>query len=118
MTNLNLAVLYVESVPASTAFYAGLLGQESADASPDFAMFVLQSGMRLGLWRRAAVPQAPAGVPRAGELVLISDNVDATHADWTGRGLSIAQPPIDAPFGRHFLALDPDGHRLRVMRPA
>ncbi len=30
------------------------------------------------------------------------------------RGLTIAQAPSDMDFGRTFVALDPDGHRLRV----
>ena len=31
-----------------------------------------------------------------------------------GPGASIALPPTDPDFGRSFVALDPDGHRLRV----
>ncbi len=44
--------------------------------------------------------------------------VDTTHADWSGRGLTILQRPTDMDFGRTFLAIDPDGHRLRVFAPA
>ncbi len=38
----------------------------------------------------------------------------ALHADWAGRGLPILQAPADLDFGYTFVALDPDGHRLRV----
>jgi predicted enzyme related to lactoylglutathione lyase len=50
----------------------------------------------------------------------VPDNaaVDQTHADWRERGLKVAQPPTDMEFGRTFVALDPDGHRLRVFAPA
>jgi predicted enzyme related to lactoylglutathione lyase len=44
-------------------------------------------------------------------------DVDAVHADWAARGLAIAQPPTELDFGRTFVALDPDGHRLRVFKP-
>jgi predicted enzyme related to lactoylglutathione lyase len=44
--------------------------------------------------------------------------VEATHADWSKRGLTIAQPPTRMDFGHTFVALDPDGHRLRVFAPA
>ena len=55
-----------------------------------------------------------------GELVFIVENstaVNATHADWSARGLVMAQAPVDMDFGRTFVALDPDGHRLRVCAP-
>jgi predicted enzyme related to lactoylglutathione lyase len=44
--------------------------------------------------------------------------VEALHADWQGLGVPIAQPPATLDFGRSFVALDPDGHRLRVFKPA
>ena len=40
------------------------------------------------------------------------------HEAWVSRGVTIAQAPTDLDFGRTFVALDPDGHRLRVFRPA
>ena len=39
------------------------------------------------------------------------------YRDWSLRGLPILQAPIDMDFGRTFVALDPDGHRLRVFAP-
>ena len=47
-----------------------------------------------------------------------ADAVRARHAEWTGRGLTIAQPPTELDFGHTFVALDPDGHRLRVFAPS
>jgi predicted enzyme related to lactoylglutathione lyase len=44
--------------------------------------------------------------------------VDTLHAEWSRRGLKIAQPPTSMDFGRTFVALDPDGHRLRVFARA
>jgi catechol 2,3-dioxygenase-like lactoylglutathione lyase family enzyme len=117
----NFVILYVDSPPASTAFYADLLGRPPIESSPTFAMFALESGVMLGLWARHTVQPAATGLTGSGELAFALDNPDAvhsTHADWRKRGLAIVQPPTDMDFGRTFVALDPDGHRLRVFVPA
>ena len=120
MTTPNFVILYVDSPERSGAFYASLLGREPVESSPTFAMFVLDKGFKLGLWSRHTVEPAAAAAGGGGELVLALDNalaVDATHSDWAGRGLKILQAPTDMDFGRTFVALDPDGHRLRVYWP-
>lgn len=118
MPDLSLVILYVDSPAASADFYADLLGQKPAEASSTFAMFALPSGIGLGLWSRHTVePSAQAGGGGA-EVAFTAGDIDAIHADWTARGLSIAQAPTDMEFGRTFVALDPDGHRLRVFAPA
>jgi len=43
--------------------------------------------------------------------------VERLYAAWRERGLTIEQELKTAVFGRTFVALDPDGHRLRVCRP-
>lgn len=114
MPDLSLIILYVDSPAASAAFYAGLLGQEPGEASPTFAMFTLPSGVGLGLWSRHAVEPAATAPAGGGEIAFMAEDVDAMHADWSARGLVIAQTPVDLDFGRTFVALDPDNHRLRV----
>jgi len=81
-------------------------------------MFKLPSGTGIGLWSRHTVEPGAAAAGGGGELVFITANVDAVHADWVGRGLPIAQLPTELDFGRTFVARDPDGHRLRVFAPA
>ena len=39
---------------------------------------------------------------------------DLRSPDWAKRGLEIIQRPTEMEFGLTFVALDPDGHRLRV----
>jgi predicted enzyme related to lactoylglutathione lyase len=117
MPNLSLIILYVDSLAASAAFYATLLQQEPSEASPTFAMFTRPSGIGLGLWSRHTVEPA-ASAPGGVELAFIAKDVDAVHAEWVARGMAIAQPPRDQDFGRSFVALDPDGHRLRVFAPS
>ena len=116
----NFLLLYVDNPTASSAFYKGLLDREPAEASPTFVMFALDHGLMLGLWARQGVEPAPAGAAGGGEIgipVAGRAAVDATHAAWQARGIRIAQPPTDMDFGRTFVGLDPDGHRLRVFAP-
>jgi catechol 2,3-dioxygenase-like lactoylglutathione lyase family enzyme len=119
MTDINFILLYVASPKASEAFYAGLLGRPAAESSPTFVMFAMSSGVMLGLWGRDGVAPA-ANAPGGGEIAFAVENaeaVDAQCSDWRARGLTIIQTPTDMDFGRTFVALDPDGHRLRVFAP-
>jgi catechol 2,3-dioxygenase-like lactoylglutathione lyase family enzyme len=119
MTDFNFVILYVDSPKRSETFYADLLGRPAIDSSPSFVMFALAPGVMLGLWGRAGVAPA-ANAPGGGEIaVSVADDaaLDAHHADWRARGLEIIQAPSPMDFGRTFVALDPDGHRLRVFAP-
>lgn len=117
-TTLALVILLVADPARSAAFYRDLLGLEPAEQSPTFAMFALPSGVGIGLWSAATTAPPPAGAPGAAELCFLDADVDRIHAAWAARGVRIAQAPTDMDFGRTFVALDPDGHRLRVFRPA
>ena len=117
-TNLALVILLVADPARSADFYRGVLGLEPAEQSPTFAMFALPSGVGLGLWSSATTAPPPAAAPGAAELCFLEEDVDGVHAAWVARGVRIAQAPTDLDFGRTFVALDPDGHRVRVFRPA
>ena len=112
----NILLLYVADPAISAAFYTRLLARPPVDQDPDFAMFILDSGLALGLWRRDEVAPAPASTPGACDLAfkVASDRIGPMHADWQRMGVPIALPPTDLAFGRSFVATDPDGHRLRV----
>ena len=74
----------------------------------------------LGLWSRHTVEPTVTSQAGAGEVAFtVADAaaVEATFADWKQRGLAIIQQPSRMDFGHTFLALDPDGHRLRVFAP-
>ncbi|WP_119152969.1 VOC family protein [Caldimonas tepidiphila] len=120
MSTPSFILLYVASPEASAAFYAGLLGRAPIEASPTFAMFALDKGLMLGLWERRGVEPAATAAPGGSELAWpVADDaaVEALHAAWRQRGLPIAQAPTRMDFGLTFVALDPDGHRLRVFAP-
>ena len=120
MKDFNFVILYVANAPASAEFYARLLGRSPVEASPGFAMFVTPSGLKLGLWARDTVEPKVTAANGGCELAFpVADNsaVDQIHVEWRERGLKVAQAPTDMEFGRTFVALDPDGHRLRVFAP-
>lgn len=119
MPDFRLIVLYVADVAKSAAFYTNLLGRQPVERTENFAMFPLPPVM-LGLWARHEVEPAVSGTPGALEIdfgVNDAKAVAACHADWKARGLRIVQEPTEMDFGHTFVALDPDGHRLRVMAP-
>lgn len=113
----NYVLLYVADPSISRDFYAGLLGLKPVADSANFVLFVLPTGVKFGLWARHDVTPA-ASAPGGSELGLSVDSsqeVDRLAADWKARGIPIAQEPETMGFGRTFTALDPDGHRLRVL---
>ena len=121
MTDPNIVILYVTDVPASFAFWSALLGRPAVEKAETFAMLPLRDGTMLGLWKVDDVEPAATATGGGTEIcftVASAAQVDATHADWTARGLAILQAPTEMDFGRTFTAADPDGHRLRVFCPA
>src|SRR5436309_4568743 len=118
--NFSFVLLYVENPPASAGFYADLLGQPIIETSPTFAMLPLTEGVMLGLWSRQTIEPAATSQAGAGEVAFTVKDaaaVEATFADWQQRGLHVIQNPVRLDFGTTFVAVDPDGHRLRVFAP-
>jgi predicted enzyme related to lactoylglutathione lyase len=120
MPDFNFVLLHVENHVASAALYHELLGIPIVDQKPDIAILPLREGVMLGLWKRDTVEPKGSGQSGASEIAFaVADAaaVEAMHADWTRRGLAIVQAPTRMSFGTTFVALDPDGHRLRVFAP-
>jgi catechol 2,3-dioxygenase-like lactoylglutathione lyase family enzyme len=121
MANINFIMLYVADAQRSADFYAGILGKKPLQASPGFSMFALDNGTTLGMWKKETVdpaPEAPAGSGELGFAESTDVAVDERFAQWTGQGMVIAQKPTRMSFGYTFVALDPDGNRLRVYKLA
>jgi predicted enzyme related to lactoylglutathione lyase len=117
MPNPNLILLYVKDTARSAAFYENLLDRAPFASFPTYVAFALDSGFTLGLWSTQSVTPPPSEAGNRTELAFMVEDaatVEALYADWSKRGLAIALEPKDAVFGRTFVALDPDGHRLRV----
>ena len=110
-------LLYVDSPATSANFYSRLLGKPPVELNPTFALFILDSGVKLGLWSRHTVEPAATITGGGGEVGFsLPDNaaIDALHAQWVERGATIIQSPTTLDFGYTFVAEDLDGHRLRA----
>lgn len=114
-------ILYVANPARSALFYRELFGRQPVEESPTFAMFVFASDARLALWSSATVEPAVTQTAGAMELAFaLPDDaaVDRQSAEWQARGLTLIQAPTRMEFGYTCMALDPDGHRLRLYCPA
>lgn len=117
MIEPSAVVLYVDNLVVSSAFYQDLLGIKTEQDSPTFHSFKLSNGMGLGLKAKHSV-EPPINENGSGELAFTLDNneeVNALFVEWQGKEISMAQPPTVVSYGYIFLALDPDGNRLRVV---
>jgi catechol 2,3-dioxygenase-like lactoylglutathione lyase family enzyme len=120
MPNPNYVLLYVDNPPVSAAFYTELLGKPPVDTSPTFVLFALESGVMLGLWSKHTVEPSASASFGGSELAFSAqdtDSLQSMYTRWCAQGLRIVQTPTDKEFGRTFVALDPDGHRLRAFTP-
>lgn len=120
MPNASFILVYVDDVARSEAFYATILGRSAVESSPTFAMLPAAPGVMLGLWQRDGVRPPATAAAGGGEIafpVEADAEVDALCAEWRAKGIPIAQDPVAMDFGYTFVALDPDGQRLRVFAP-
>lgn len=114
-------LLFVENPAVSARFYEFLLERKPVEESPTFALFILDDGYKLGLWSRHTAEPAAQMTGGGTELafpVESAEQVDALFANWSALGLTMVQAPTELDFGRTFVALDPDNHRLRVFHPS
>ena len=120
MLSPNLVLLYVDDPAKSALFYADLFGREPVASFPAYVAFGLENGLTFSLWSTQARDFVSSGTGHRSEIAFtVKDDaeVERLYADWRRRGIAIEQELKTAVFGRTFVALDPDGHRLRVCRP-
>jgi predicted enzyme related to lactoylglutathione lyase len=115
MANLNYLLVAVKDPLASAALYDQLFGVAPVERSKTFVLYVLPSGLKVGLWGAAGMTPAPK--PAGGIELSFSlpdeASVRQTYAAWTKLGLAVVQEPTHLDFGFTFVVADPDGHRLR-----
>lgn len=113
----NVIVLYVDDLERTSQFYQDLLGIKAEEASPTFHSFTLSNGMSLALKAKHSVVPPTEVKSGNGELAFTLDSnqkVDELFSAWQAQEITIIFPPTQVPFGYTFVAIDPDGHRLRV----
>lgn len=112
--NLGFVLLFVENPQKSSSFYQELFEIKPVEESPTFAMFALKNGVMLGLWSKHTAEPRVDAKPGALEICFPASDVDALYEAWGKKMVTVAQKPTEMDFGRTFVILDPDGHRIRV----
>lgn len=116
----NLFLLYVDDPEASARFYETLFDQAPSAVFPTYAAFTFANGLNVGLWSTKATDFVSGGSGHRSEISFMVDDDDQVrtlHERWKERGIPIEQDLHEAVFGLTFVALDPDGHRIRVCIP-
>lgn len=113
----NSIILYVNDVVKSTEFYSGILESAPVEQYHEFSVFVLSENFILGLQAKSGIDPEPQ--PQFGGFELcMSDttnqDVDTVYLKWRELNVKIIMKPTMLDFGYTFVAVDPDGHRLRV----
>jgi len=118
--NLGFVVLYVREMDKAKAFYTEVLGLTVVEAvsSPTFVTLRPTSGSLVALQDKTAALMLPAREDQPGsvELSFEVDDVAETWRRWKELGVTLVTDPVDLPFGRYFLAQDPEGHYLSAYR--
>ena len=86
--------LQVRDLAASAQFYKDVFGFEPENRSPPGAVVLKTQPIALAL------------------LWVACDDADKLHDLIIARGGAILSPPVDGPFGRFFVARDPDGYAI------
>jgi catechol 2,3-dioxygenase-like lactoylglutathione lyase family enzyme len=115
MHTLDYLLLAVKDPQRSAKLYDQLFGVAPVENSPNFVLYVLPTGFKVGLWSARDVKPTPK--PAGGVELSFSlpdeASVRQTFAAWTALGLEVVQEPTRMDFGFTFVVADPDGHRLR-----
>jgi predicted enzyme related to lactoylglutathione lyase len=118
--NLGFVVVYMRDMEKAQAFYTDVLGMMVMEAisSPTFVTLRPSGGSLVALQDKAAARFPPGHEEQAGsvELSFEVDDIDATWARWKDQGVELVSEPMDLPFGRYFMAKDPEGHYLSAYR--
>ena len=114
--NLGFVLLFVANPQKSSHFYQDIFEMKPIEESATFVMFALNNGIMLGLWSKyTAEPRVEASAG-AVEICFPTADVDSLYDTWSKKHVTVVQKPADMDFGRTFVVLDPDGHRIRVYK--
>ncbi|WKX20835.1 VOC family protein [Streptomyces sp. HUAS CX7] len=117
MSAPNLFLVYVTDVERATAFYSDLFDIKPVITTLRYIPFEVAPGVLFALWSGRADQVTPE-TPRTSEVGLMipgsSTAIDALHAEWAAKGVTVVEKPHDEPFGRTFTITDPDGNLIRV----
>ena len=120
--NLGFVILYVDDVEKTKAFYTDLVGMSVLEelSGPHFVTLRPSGGSLIALQDKATAQFPPKDEKQSGgvELSFAVDDVDATWRLWKESGVELLSEPMDLPFGRYFIAKDPEDHYVSIYRLA
>lgn len=120
MLTPNLLLFYVENPLNSALFYEKIFGKKPVALFPTYVAFAFENGLMFSLWSMKAENFVSSGTGHRFELSFMVKNEDIVRElrkEWGALGVRIEQDLHEAVFGLTFVALDPDGHRIRVCIP-
>jgi len=114
--SMGIVILYVRDLQKSRKSYAEIVGLPVIEERSDENFVMLNPGGStfLALEDLKVVPAGRAKEPGSVEIGFTMDDVDGTFAKWKAQGVEMIQEPETMPFGRNFMAKDPDGHYLTI----
>jgi len=113
---LGFVLLFVSNPQKSGEFYKNLFDINPVESSPTFVLFGLKNGVMLGLWSKYTAEPRVEATTGAQEICFPVEDVNGLYIAWEPKLLTIIQKPTDMDFGRTFVFLDPDGHRIRMYK--
>lgn len=116
----NLIIFYVKDPQKSAEFYEKIFEMKPVDSYPTWVTFTFNNGLCFGLWSTKAKDFLSEGNGHRSELSFMINNEQSVrdlYNKWIALGVTIEQKIHEAVFGVTFVALDPDGHRIRVCMP-
>lgn len=117
MFKIDSFVLYVTDVSKSKHFYASIFECEPNVLSPTFVALDFADNVTITLKQRDALTPKSTITGGGTELsmpVTDKSTLDELYQSWIEKGVEFVQHPESSVFGVNFVAVDPDGHRIRV----
>ena len=115
---MGIVILYVRDIERARKFYTEVVGvpvdEQFPVSDPDHFVMLAPEGSPLALQATSTLPAGLAKEPGSVEIGFNLDGVDAICQRWKRAGVEIVSEPETKPFGRYFLAKDPDGHFVDV----
>lgn len=116
----NLVLFYVQNPTESAKFYEKIFKTKPVASYPTYVAFSFDNGLTFSLWSTQAKNFVSGGHGHRCELAFMVPNreqVNALRDEWKKLDVQIEQDLHEAVFGLTFVALDLDGHRIRVCMP-
>jgi catechol 2,3-dioxygenase-like lactoylglutathione lyase family enzyme len=125
LTKLNYVTLFVEDQDRALDFYTTALGFEKRVDTPSpggrFVGVGLEGQEELVILWPGTPGRAKQGPgPDPGTIIIVTNDCRGDFERLRSRGVTFAESePVEAPYGVHVTAVDPDGNRIRLnQRPA